>query len=314
MSSGRMHYWGDIHMVTNRCEEGRFFMKPTREVVDIIRYWFGRSMAQHGAGLEVYAFCFMSNHFHVLCRDTGGQLAKFMGYFQGNVARALNGHLGRGPAHFWQGHYHDQIVDGPRMFWQKYLYVTTNPVKSGLVNKAAEWKGFCSFKASLSGKRIYAHGVDQTRLHHASRGKKKPNPGDFVERFEFELAIPPGFEEMSQPVRAREIGRMVRKAEKFRAAQRGNRPALGMDRVLRMSSQHRPKAPPRLPHRRFACDSKQREHERLEEYRQFIAAYKNTYAQFRSASLRGFVFRGQWPRGSFPPSCDAVVVALDWAA
>ena len=28
MSSGRMHNLGDVHMVTNRCEEGRYFMIP----------------------------------------------------------------------------------------------------------------------------------------------------------------------------------------------------------------------------------------------------------------------------------------------
>jgi hypothetical protein len=107
---------------------------------------------------------------------------------------------------------------------------------------------------------------------------------------------------------------MVRKAEAHYAGRRDNKTALGMEGVMSISSFYRPPPPARIPRRRFACDSSRREKERLDEYRQFIGAYKLAYAQFRSASLRGFGFHVEWPRGSFPPSCDQVVMALDGAA
>ncbi|MCP4603568.1 MAG: hypothetical protein GY847_24130, partial [Proteobacteria bacterium] len=96
MGSGRMHNPGDIHLVTNRCEEGRFFLLPTEEVYEIVEYWLARAMCKVGGGLQVYCFFFLSNHLHLLCRDTEGTLAKFMEYFLSNVARAINRKLGRG--------------------------------------------------------------------------------------------------------------------------------------------------------------------------------------------------------------------------
>ncbi len=302
MAGGRMHGRGEFHMVTNRCEEGRFLMKPTKEVLDIITYWFARAMDKYGNGLEVYAYCFLCNHFHMLCRDNDGSLVKFMGYFQGNVARAVNRHLGRTPAHFWQDHYDDQIIEGERTFWKKYLYIVCNAVKAGLVDRVFRWTGFCSFSAALSGESIVSVGVNRTRFHIANRGNKKREAREFEERFEFSLAIPPGMEAFTQEERAWEIGRMVRIEERQYAEHRKRKPALGMARVLTIPFLHRPKSPRRSPQRRFACDSRQRELERKDEYRLFVGLYREVYAGFISSSLRGFPFHGEWPTGSIPPS------------
>ncbi len=313
MASGRMHLEDEFHMVTNRCEEGRFFLKPTKEIRHIITYWFARAMNKYGKGLDVYSFCFLCNHFHMLCKDNDGSLATFMGYFQGNVAKAINKELGRGPAHFWQGHYDDQIIEGERTFWKKYLYVVTNTVKSGLVNRASQWTGFCSYEASLSNGPIIVSGVNRTRFHNANRGNKKRAKKEFVQRFEFSLAIPPGLEGFSPEDRAREIKNMVAQAEAHYVARRENKPALGMKKVLTISPLHRPEALSRSPRRRFACDNRQREWERLEEYRQFIGEYKRVFSGFRSASMRGLSFHGEWPTASFPPSCHTPIVD-SWAA
>ena len=78
MSSGRMHNLGDIHMVTNRCEEGAFFLLPTALINEIITYWLARSMSKFGNGLKIYCYFFLSNHFHLFCKDTEGTLAEFM--------------------------------------------------------------------------------------------------------------------------------------------------------------------------------------------------------------------------------------------
>ena len=36
MGSYRMHEKGAIHLLTNRCEEGRFFLLPRKEIVEIV--------------------------------------------------------------------------------------------------------------------------------------------------------------------------------------------------------------------------------------------------------------------------------------
>ena len=49
MSSGRMHLRNDIHLVTNRCFQERFFMLPNDEINFIIGYWFARALELYGA-------------------------------------------------------------------------------------------------------------------------------------------------------------------------------------------------------------------------------------------------------------------------
>jgi len=205
MSSGRMHESGTIHLVTNRCEQGQFLMLPKKEIVEIIQYWFARAMEKYGSGLEIFAFIILSNHFHLLLRDTGGQLAQFMCYFQGNVAKEINLALGRKGAHFWQGHYDDQIIEGERTLWNKYFYVLANAVKSSLVYRAVEWKGWSSLSMLLSGKSFSISRLNRTKYHNASRGKTKPSKKDFIETFSFDLAPLPMIEDLTPKEQRRNI-------------------------------------------------------------------------------------------------------------
>ena len=89
-------------------------------------------MCLFGEGIEVYAFVFLSNHFHILVRDTKGTFAAFMWYFQGNVARAINRELER-KGGFWSREYDDVIVTGDEEFLDRYAYTVGNAVKAGLV-------------------------------------------------------------------------------------------------------------------------------------------------------------------------------------
>ncbi|MCP4601105.1 MAG: hypothetical protein GY847_11375 [Proteobacteria bacterium] len=312
MGSGRMHNLGDIHMVTNRCEEGAFFLLPTALINEIITYWLARAMCKFGRGLQIYCFFFLSNHFHLFCRDTEGTLAEFMEYFQGNVARAINRAIGRGPAHFWQGHYDDQLIDGEKTFWNKYVYIMTNAVKSGLVKRVEDWAGVNSFKAAVTGEPIRATGLNRTRYHNANRGNKKRPKSDFMETYEFHLTPPPMLEHLPEKEQRKEIYRMVKHAEVHYLSRRNAKPVLGMAKVLSFKPTHRPNLLERRPHGRFACDTVQREKELIEAYKSFIDEYKRTFSGFRRASLHGYPFHGEWPRGSFPPACHSPVIE-DWA-
>ena len=59
-------------------------MLPTERINEIITYWLARAKCRYGRGLHIYGYLFLSNHFHLFCKDTEGTLAQFMGYFEGN--------------------------------------------------------------------------------------------------------------------------------------------------------------------------------------------------------------------------------------
>ena len=81
--------------VTNRCEQEQLLLLPKPQVNKLIGTWLAKSLAEHGDAIELYAFAFLSNHFHFLLRDPKGQLPKFMWYFQVNLAKSVNELLGR---------------------------------------------------------------------------------------------------------------------------------------------------------------------------------------------------------------------------
>jgi REP-associated tyrosine transposase len=303
MASGRLHNWGDIHMITFRCEEGRFFLKPTMIIVQLVAYWFARSINRYGSGIEVYAFCFLGNHFHLLLRDTGGKLAVFLGYFLGNIGKAVNRSLDRGPAHFWQqGHYNDQIIHGEKSFWNKYVYITTNAVKSGLVRRTEDWLGFNSFEAAVKNEKITGIGLDRTAHHNANRGNIKRDESEFIDTFEFELTPPPMLAQMTAKEQTKTIYKMVKHAEVHYLSRRNNKQVLGMAKVMSTNPLRRPERIEKRPQRRFVCDVVEEEKEREEGYRDFIGQYKTTYGGFFQSSIRGKPFHGEWPVGSYPPS------------
>ncbi len=301
MSSGRMHLQNEIHLVTNRCFQERLFMLPNDEVNFIIGYWFARALELYGAGLEIFAFVFLSNHFHFLLRDTTGTLSTFMGYFQANVARAINRRLGR-KGTFWQGHYDDKIVDGKNTFWEKYTYVTCNAVKAGLVDTAAEWIGWSSLDKSLQGGEFSFTAINRHRYNKACQNrKKKPDAKQFEETYAFSLTPPLGQEEKSIAEQAAHIRPLLSDQETKSRVLRGEKLPLGIEFIRTQNPTDRPRNPSRSPKKRFACKDKARLKERLAEYRDFIGSFRAAFDQMQKATRERKRFHSEWPVGSYPP-------------
>src|SRR5947209_15190740 len=72
--------------VTCRTVQGRFLLTPSTELNEIILGALGR--AQELYPVDICAFAFASNHFHLLLRvESTHRLAAFMGHFNSNLAR-----------------------------------------------------------------------------------------------------------------------------------------------------------------------------------------------------------------------------------
>lgn len=303
MSCRRMHIPDNIHLVTNRCFQGRLFMLPSAKINFIIGYWFARVLEKYGQGLKVFAFVFLSNHFHLLVKDTHSTLARFMCYFQANVAKSVNEEIQR-EGKFWCGHYDDKIVVEEADFWSAYTYVTCNAVKAGLVAQAEEWIGWSSHHHSLCGGSYRFKGINRDRYHKACRNRKnKPDPRQFEETFEFSLTPPIGFEERSIAEQAAHIRPLLEKQEIAFRDKRNNKPPLGVDTIRKQNPTDRPKSSARSLKRRFACENKVKLIECLDGFNCFIAHYKMVYDQFkRSTAARGKrTFHNEWPLGSYAP-------------
>ncbi len=110
-----------------------FFTPQDREVyLGLVRKYLDRY------GLQVYAYCLMTNHIHLVAvpiseaalsrtlRDTHGAYASYLNRRDGS-----SGHL-------WQGRFFSSVLDEAHL-WAAVRYVERNPVRAGLVAEAAEY-------------------------------------------------------------------------------------------------------------------------------------------------------------------------------
>jgi REP element-mobilizing transposase RayT len=273
-------------------------MLPTERTTEIIQCWFARALCLFGKGLEIYAFVFLSNHFHILCRDTKGTLAAFMWYFQGNVARAINKELER-KGRFWSREYDDVEVDGDNEFIDRYAYTIGNAVKAGLVDTSAEWPGWSSLDGALSDGKYCFEMLNKTKLHNATRRGQKVDISRFIEKWKFELTVPPLLADKTDAERKQYITQMMKAAEKQYRSRRENKPPLGVENIFNQHPTDRPRNPSFRPRIKVFCFDKQKRIEWFDGYRGFVAGYREIFDVFRTAAYKRSRITNCPPNGSF---------------
>ena len=89
--------------VTSRTLQGRFLLQPTPAVADLCRGVLARAVRLHP--VEVHAFAFLGNHYHLLLSVPNAQrLSAFMNYLNSNLAREV-GRAVRWRERFWGRRY-----------------------------------------------------------------------------------------------------------------------------------------------------------------------------------------------------------------
>ena len=93
MTAPRRVLPGQTYLVTRRCSERRFFLRPSAVTNEIFLYALAVAASRHR--IEIHAFCVLSNHVHLLLTDPEARLPRFMQYLDSLVARAVNASIGR---------------------------------------------------------------------------------------------------------------------------------------------------------------------------------------------------------------------------
>lgn len=115
-------------------------------------------------GLELYAYCFMPSHVHLIFRDTNGNPTSLLRDFKKYTAKKMISTIEENPQEsrkewllsmferagknkgnvskyqFWQHHNHPIELWSTSVIKQKLAYIHNNPVKSGFVTEPLEWK------------------------------------------------------------------------------------------------------------------------------------------------------------------------------
>ena len=172
---------GGVYMVTRRCTQRQFLLRPDRETTNAFIYCL--TLAAQRTEMRVLAFLAHSNHHHTIVADPRGRMPEFLENFHKLVAKHQNALRGRWE-NFWASEA-TSIVEllGAEDIIAKMTYALTNPVKDGLIERADQWPGATSVLANLNDRTISAR--------RPSRFFRKD--GDLPESVTLELERPPGF-------------------------------------------------------------------------------------------------------------------------
>ena len=98
MTAPRCVLPGVTYFVTRRCAQRQFLLRPS-SVVNAT-FLFLLAIASRRCGVQVHAFCVLSNHWHAVLTDPDARLPEFEQYLDSLLARALNASMGRWES-FW---------------------------------------------------------------------------------------------------------------------------------------------------------------------------------------------------------------------
>jgi putative transposase len=139
---------GSDYMITRRCSERRFFLRPDRDTNNAFVYCLG--LAARRANVQVIFVVAMSNHYHAGIHDPDGNFPVFAEHFHALLARCQNAHLGRFEA-FWSSDPTSAVrLVEPSDVLDKMVYAYTNPVAADLVETADDWPGVSSLRAAMT--------------------------------------------------------------------------------------------------------------------------------------------------------------------
>jgi REP element-mobilizing transposase RayT len=278
MTAPRQVLPGASYLVTRRCAQRQFLLRPSRAVNETFLYVL--ALAATRFAVQVHAFCVLSNHAHLVVTDPHARLPAFLQLLDALVARAVNASLGRWEA-FWAPDTYSAVkLESPEDLVDKTAYVLANPVAAGLVATGSAWPGLWSAPASIGGEPL---------LVRRPKGFFDPK-GGLPEVIAFSLAVPPGFESAEQ-FRDAVARALEAREDEARSRRRGRGGFLGVARVLAQKPTTRPAGgePRRKLNPRVAARDKWKRIEALGRLVEFLRAYRQAWIA-RCAGEDGVVF------------------------
>ena len=134
---------GRDYMITRRCSERRFFLRPDENTNNAFIYCL--VLAAKRAKVDIMFAVAMSNHHHTGIHDPDGNFPIFTEHFHGLLARCQNARLGRFEG-FWSSEPTSVVhLVEPNDVLDKMTYAFTNPAAADLVDTIEDWPGVASF-------------------------------------------------------------------------------------------------------------------------------------------------------------------------
>jgi REP element-mobilizing transposase RayT len=271
MTAPRQVLPGTTYLVTRRCSQRQLLLRPCQTTSDILLYLLAVAVQRYG--VQLHAFCVLSNHLHLVLTDPSARLPAFLQYLDGLSARALNASLGHWEDFWARRSYSAVALASPQDVLDKVAYTLANPAAAGLVRSGREWPGLWSAPEQIGA------GVLQPRRPECFFSPR----GQMPEVASLELTVPPGF--TSAELFRGELVTALAEREARAAEREGG--FLGRARVLaqRPTSRPAPLEPRRGLNPRVAARDKWKRIEALGRLVGFLQAYRAAWAARRRGAI-----------------------------
>ena len=263
---------GRTYMITRRCTQRQFLMRPDAETNNAFVYCLGEAAARFR--IDVLFTVAMANHHHTGIYDAEGNYPAFIEHFHKMFAKCQNALRGRWE-NFWSSEQTSVVrLIEPNDVLNKMTYALTNPVKDRMVEKAHQWPGISSLASLLHDRSFTAR-----RPRHFFR-----DDGTMPDVVTLTFVRPRGFEHLSASEFAAVALERVRQVEDAVAAERRRTgaPVMGRKAVLAQRWTDRPRTtePRRDLSPRVAARSQWSRMEALLRNRTFRDAYIAARSRF----------------------------------
>lgn len=283
MTAPRQVLPGRTYLVTRRCSQRQYLLRPDEKTSRIFLYCLAESAQRFG--IEVIAWCVMSNHWHGVVHDPKGTLPAFLERLHKLSAKALNLRWSR-RENLWAAEACSAVhlVEASDVI-DKVVYALSNPVTAHLVDRGFDWPGASSLRCL--GRAV---SVERPKLFFRERG---PMPRQVT----LVAALPREWQggRDAWVARIHEAVRMKEQAAREHRRLTGTR-LVGRKTVRRRPAFDRPSSyePRRALRPTLACRSQERRAHELAALRSFRAAYARARARLASGD-RSVVF----PAGTY---------------
>ena len=131
----RIEFPGAVYHITSRGNARKDIFLSDRDRRNFI-HLLGQTCKRFN--WNCFAYCLMSNHYHLVIETVEGNLSKGMRHLNGVYCQRFNKHHQR-VGHVIQGRYTGILVDKDNYLLELVRYVLLNPVRANMVKTAGQW-------------------------------------------------------------------------------------------------------------------------------------------------------------------------------
>jgi len=282
-----------VYFVTNRCIHGRLLIRPSTTVNAIIGGILARAVEQFE--VELFAFTFASNHFHLLLRAEPERISAFMQFLGSNIAKEI-GRLHEWQDKLWARRFSAEPVLDDDALVERLAYILAHGVKENLVSAVKDWPGLTSLPEVRYGRKRVFHWLDRTAMHHARLRGEKVSDGQFRVPYTLKVMPLPCWEEVPVTKQRQRVAELIETIDGEAKQQGAKRKVLGVRVVLAQEPHTQPQNVSRSPRPLAHAAKKNLLKAYAELYREFAAAFS-----IASEALRAGDALVAFPEYSFLP-------------